>query len=103
MWLLFFIIGNIFWKISRIWFDFIFTNKSIVKCISNSIDAEEFEQFSEKLFGKLESEIVTIKNQIISDFDFLLSKGLIEIVEDNESNENSNIAVSNFNKKVSAV
>jgi hypothetical protein len=72
----------------------------VPKCISNSIDAEEFEQFSEKLFGKLESEIVTIKNQIISDFDFLLSKGLIEIVEDNESNENSNIAVSNFNKKV---
>lgn len=29
-----------------------------------------------------------------------MSKGLIEIVEDNESNENSNIAVSNFNKKV---
>ena len=72
----------------------------IPKCISNSIDVDEFEQFSDKLFGKLESEIVNIKNQITSDFNFLLNKGLIEAIEDNEINESSNIAVSNFDKKV---
>lgn len=72
----------------------------IPKCISNSIDANELEQFSEKLFGKLESEIENIKNQITSDFNFLLSKGLIDISEDKETNESSNIAVANFEKKV---
>lgn len=72
----------------------------VPKSVSNSIDVDELAEFSEKLFGKLDSEIENIKNQISSDFNFLLSNGLIEISEDNEASEPSNIAVINFDKKV---